>query len=135
MLALLPALAGCSSIPLPAFTSKVSYSDVTGSISRPKAPPLSPDLDAEDWRRAQGALALALDPQGNGAPVAWDNPQTKVEGIFIPAGPAFARDGKVCRAFTAKLGGTHPARELQGDACREKDGEWTLGPVKPVKRG
>ena len=120
--------AGCATaIPLPSFMG--SASDVTGSIS-PGAR-LSPGLDVEDWRRAKGALSLALDPQGNGSPVAWDNPRSGARGSFTPVADAKAVDDKICRAFLAEVGGAAPARSLQGAACRDKAGDWTLGDVKP----
>lgn len=125
-------LAGCATaIPLPSFTN-ISKDDVTGSI-RPQSP-LSPNLDGEDWRRAKGALAVALDPQGNGEPVTWENPATKIRGSFVPVGQAWLKDESVCRTFLAELGGAHPARSLQGNACRDKAGEWSVDKVEPWKK-
>ena len=124
-------LAGCSTaIPLP---SLVSSGDVTGSI-RSAVSPLSNALDSEDWRRAKSALSVALDPQGNGAPVNWDNPQSGVKGSFIPAGDAVPAGEKICRAFSADLGGSMPVEHLQGVGCRDKSGEWKIGAVNPVKK-
>jgi len=128
ILAALP-LAGCATaIPLASFMG--SGSDVTGSIPSPSAK-LSPMLDAEDWRRAKGAMGLALDPQGNGAPVSWDNAKSGARGSFTPVGEARPVDDRICRAFLADVGGSVPARALQGTACRDKSGDWTLGDVKP----
>lgn len=125
-------MAGCSTaIPLPSF-SNISKDDVTGSI-RPQSP-LSSSLDGEDWRRAKGALSVALDPQGNGAPVTWENPQSKIKGSFVPVGQAWVKDDNVCRTFLAELGGSHPAQQLQGNACRDKSGEWSVGKVEPWKK-
>jgi surface antigen len=121
-------LAGCATaIPLTSFMG--SSADVTGSI--PASAKLSPYLDAEDWRRAKGAMALALDPQGNGAPVSWDNAKSGARGSFTPVGEARPVDDRICRAFLADVGGAAPSRALQGTACRDKSGEWTLGDVKP----
>lgn len=80
-------------------------------------------------------MAVALDPQGNGARVAWENPQSGVKGVFTPVGDARPSDDKLCRAFLADIGGAVPAQNLQGVACREKNGEWTVGEVKPWKKG
>jgi surface antigen len=122
------ALSGCAtSLRVPSFSA-----EVTGSIAAP-ASPLSPSLDPEDWRRAKGAMGLALDPQGNGAPVSWDNPQTGARGGFTPAGAAYARDDKICRAFTAELSGAASAAKLQGTACRDSSGDWTIGALHPSK--
>lgn len=125
-------LGGCATaIPLPSFAG-ISKADITGSI-RPVSP-LSDQLDGEDWRRAKGALAVALDPQGNGAPVTWENPQSKAKGSFVPVGQAWAKDDLICRTFLADLGGSHPQRQLQGNACRDKGGEWRIGKVEPWKK-
>jgi surface antigen len=125
-------LAGCATvIPLPSFTG-ISKDDITGSIARTS--PLSDNLNGEDWRRAKGALGVALDPQGNGAPVSWENPQSQARGSFVPVGQAWAKDDEICRTFLADLGGSHPQRQLQGNACRSKDGEWKVGKVEPWKK-
>ena len=123
---------GCAtSIPLPSF-SGISKSDVTGSI--PVTSPLSKKLDNEDWRRAKGALAVALDPQGNGAPVTWENPQSRIKGSFVPVGQAWPKDDSICRTFLADLGGAHPQKQLQGNACRDKSGNWQVGEVEPWRK-
>lgn len=122
-------LGACStSFPLPSF-SKIATNDVTGSIK--PISPLSSKLDGEDWRRAKGALAVALDPQSNGAPVSWDNPESKISGSFVPVGQAWTKDNNICRTFIARLAGSHPKRQLQGNACRDKSGEWAIGEVQP----
>jgi hypothetical protein len=108
--------------------------DATGSIA--KAPPkLSRHLDAEDIRRATAALNTALDPQGSGASVHWDNPQTGAKGAFTPVGQAYPLADKICRAFLADISASDAAEKLQGAACREKTAEWTLMEVKPFKKG
>ncbi len=126
MLAL--ALAGCSSvIPLPSFMG--SRQDVTGSVI--PVNPISASMDVEDWRRAKGALGLALDPQGNGEAVTWDNPKSGAKGAFAPVGLAKPVDDRICRSFLATTGGSLQQRSLQGSACRSKDGEWEIGDVAP----
>lgn len=111
-----------------------SQDDVTGSIDRP-ARSLADTLDPEDWRRAHAALGTALDPQGNGAPVNWDNPRSGAKGTFTPVGGAYPSDEGVCRAFLADIGGKAASRQLQGVGCRDKSGEWKVGDVKPWRRG
>ncbi len=123
---------GCSAaIPLPSFVG--SRDDVTGSIK--PANPISTAMDVEDWRRAKGALGLALDPQGNGEPVNWDNPKSGARGAFTPVGPARAVDDRICRSFITSVGGALPQKSLQGSACRGKDGDWSIGEVAPWAGG
>lgn len=106
---------------------------MTGSVPA-KVAPLSPALDQEDWRRANAALGTALDPQGDGASVNWDNPQTGAKGSFTPVGQAYPTEGKICRAFLAEVGTKDSHEYLQGAACREKTAEWSLTDVKPWKK-
>jgi surface antigen len=108
--------------------------DVTSSIAK-TAPRLSRHLDAEDLRRATAAMGTALDPQGSGASVNWDNPQTGAKGSFTPVGQAYPIDGKICRSFLADLSANDAVEKLQGAACREKSAEWALTEVKPFRKG
>ena len=131
LLGLAVGLGGCAtSIPLPSFIAKEDR-DITGSI---QVSPLSPHLDAEDWRRAKGAMGVALDPQGNGLPVTWDNPKSGAKGVFRPVGEAKPVDDKICRSFIADLAGSIPDQSVQGTACRDRAGDWILGQVTPWKK-
>ncbi len=107
---------------------------VTGAITQAATEPvvLSPDLNEEDWRRAKAALAVALDPQGPGTQVSWDNPATSRKGTFTPLGAPFVKDDQICRSFSAVITGASPPA-LQGTACRPSGGEWVVKDVKPVK--
>lgn len=124
--------AGCSvSLPI---ASLLGYPETTSSIKARPLSPLSPELGAEDWRRARGALAVALDPTGNGAAVAWDNTETGLKGAFAPVGLPFVRNDEVCRAFLANLDVQGNLSQLQGAACRPSGGEWTIKDVQPWKK-
>ena len=104
----------------------------TGAIASKAAVTLSSDLDEEDWRRAKAALAVALDPQGAGTQVSWDNPATSRKGTFTPMGAPFVKNDEICRAFSASLSGPSSA-SLHGTACRPSGGEWAIKDVKPHK--
>ncbi len=79
---------------------------------------------------------MALDPQGNGASVAWDNPQSGAKGSFVALAPPFLENDRICRAFKASVSAA-PAgqRRLGGSACRTDDGDWVLAEVKEHKIG
>jgi surface antigen len=129
-------LGGCS-MALPSISPVLgdSTDDATGSIPDSRRPSqLSRALDQEDWRRASAALGTALDPQGDGSAVNWDNPQTSAKGSFTAVGQAYPTDGKICRAFIAEVGTKDSHENLKGTACREKSAEWSLSEVKPWKR-
>nr|WP_246664746.1 RT0821/Lpp0805 family surface protein [Rhodoblastus acidophilus] len=102
----------------------------TGAIApvaaAPARPALPAGLDEEDRRRAMGALGIALDPQGNGASVAWNNPVSKAHGMVTPVGFAFPENGLICRKFSARFETAAGAEADSGAACRDKDAMWTL---------
>ena len=104
----------------------------TGALAAKAVTPLSADLDQEDWRRAKAALAVALDPQGPGTLVSWDNPATSMKGHFTPTGAPFVKNDEICRTFSAHLSGPSSA-SLNGTACRPSGGEWAIKDVKPIK--
>ena len=104
----------------------------TGAIGPKSDITLSSDLDEEDWRRAKAALAVALDPQGPGTLVSWDNPATTRKGTFTPVGAPFVKNDEICRSFSAHLSGPSTSA-LQGTACRPSGGEWVLKDIKPAK--
>jgi hypothetical protein len=124
-------LAGCGmSFPI---SSLVSDQEPTGSVAKPPSP-LSPELTGEDWRRAKGALAIALDPVGNGSSATWHNPDTGMKGSFIPVGQPFVNSDEVCRAFIAELNGQRLESTLQGTACRPSGRDWAIKDIKPWKK-
>ncbi|WP_248309721.1 RT0821/Lpp0805 family surface protein [Bosea sp. Tri-44] len=137
------AAAGCSiSFPIMGLSSKAEdeVAMTTASVLPARAVEgrsplvnLAPDLGPEDWRRAEGAMALALDPQGNGAPVSWDNAQSGMKGTFTPVGGPFLKSDEICRAFLASMSLQTGPVKLQGTACRPSGGEWAVKDAKPWK--
>jgi surface antigen len=138
---------GACSITMP-FTERSAAlgqdSDITGSIT-PRTPdrpvqapgqisPLSTALDAEDNRRARAAMATALDPQGSGTQVRWENPESGAKGFFGAIGNAFLIKDDICRLFVAGVGVKAPEDWMQGSACRTAPGEWDIKDVKPWKK-
>jgi surface antigen len=130
---------GCS-ITLPIFSAEKSdlhekNSTLTTASLKPAKgiSPLSPELGTEDWRRAAGAMALALDPQGNGAAVSWDNPESGTKGVFSPVSGPVLRSDEICRAFLSTIMLQTGASKMQGTACRPSGGEWSIKEVAPWK--
>lgn len=123
---------GACSLSVGVMGLKEEEPEATGAITPAAAIPLSPHLNEEDWRRAKAALAVALDPQGPGTQVSWDNPDTAMKGAFTPTGAPFVKNDEICRAFSAHLSGP-AAASLQGTACRPSGGEWTIKDIKPAK--
>ncbi len=115
---------GCSlSFPISGLKADAS---ATGTIDHTAAV-LSPALDREDLRRARAAMAIALDPQGNGARVGWQNPQSGAHGSFAASAPPFADHDRVCRGFAGDVSPAESVeRHVSGSACREGDGSWRI---------
>lgn len=140
MLALL--CAGCSvSFPILGLSSKsedevASTSSILPARGGDRSGPLaslSAEIGPEDMRRAEGAMGVALDPQGNGAAVSWDNPQSGIKGAFVPVGGPFLRADEICRAFIASVQTQTKPVKLQGTACRPSGGEWAVTDIGPWK--
>ena len=136
---------GACSVAMPASESwRANSDDITGSIH--KAPPeLARGLEAEDQRRATAALGTALDPQGAGGSVNWDNAQTGAKGSFTPVDWVLllgriidgASGGNIATgmACIADVTTKEALERLQGAACREKSAEWSFTEVKPWRKG
>lgn len=106
---------------------------VTGSIEK-RPVSFGDDLGEEDWRRARSALAVALDPQGNGRPVQWDNPETGLKGSVNPTGLPYVAEDLICRNFLASVIGPRRSRFVRGTGCRLSGGEWTLKRVRGAEK-
>lgn len=126
---------GACSFAIPALTASAPE-DTTGSIvPAAAADRLFPELGPEETRRTRAALAVALDPQGNGQPVKWDNPESGLRGEIAPNGSPFVEADEVCRNFTTTLeGGSGAARTAAGHACRLSGEDWILRTLRPVRR-
>jgi surface antigen len=125
-------LAGCSmSFPISPLMASSSKEEAGGTVTKASIANL---LDPEDWRRAKAALSTALDPQGNGALVGWDNPDSGNKGSFRPVGKAYPLDSGICRVFLAEIDRKGEEQTLQGTACSDKQGQWTIAEAKPWKK-
>ena len=127
-LGLAPALGGCAmSFPMGSMLPE----DVTGSMA---TVPFGALLDEEDRRREKAALATALDPQGDGSTVHWENPTSGRKGALTAVAHAYPQDAKVCRAFLGELRDGTTSRSVQGTACALAAGDWEVRDVKPFKK-
>ena len=132
-LALFQALGGCTLITPMGGADPEPTGSIAAAPTKPRAF-LPATLDEEDRRRALGALAIALDPQGNGAPVRWDNPVSKARGTVTPAGFAYPENDLVCRAFSAQFETSAGAQAQRGAACRDKNAQWIVSDLRPTNR-
>jgi surface antigen len=83
-------------------------------------------LDRSDRVAAVQALELALSELGDGVTLVWQRPERGLVGRIKPVS-AFRDDrGRVCRHVLYSLAlGTY-RRQIEGVACRESDGSWSL---------
>ncbi|MEA1834999.1 RT0821/Lpp0805 family surface protein [Methylobacterium durans] len=107
---------------------------VTGSISKRPAS-FGADLGEEDWRRARAALGVALDPQGNGRPVKWDNPETSLRGSVNPTGLPYVSNDEICRDFLATVITPETSRFVRGTGCKLSGGSWELKRLRTSRAG
>src|SRR5262245_9758345 len=89
-------------------------------------PTLKTMLDGNDRQAAAQALQFAMNELGDGVTLVWRRPEHALEGRVKPVS-AFRDDhGRLCRhlVYSLSLGGY--SREIEGVACRELDGSWSL---------
>ena len=104
--------------------------DITGSSS---PVPFGRLLDEEERRREKAALATALDPQGDGLTVRWENTKTGSIGAITALGRAYPFDGKVCRAFVGDLKRGELHKTMKATACTVAAGDWAVRDVEAPK--
>ncbi len=120
-------LAGCSiSMPLPSLVDD----EPTGSI-KPKVASLASAYDSRDWRIAEPVLAASLRAPGPAEPALWSNAETGHHGAFVTVAGTFAREGRSCRAFVARLVDGKDAKTLQAVGCPIESGEVAVYDVAP----
>jgi surface antigen len=84
-------------------------------------------LDRIDRVAAVQALEFALSELGDGVTLIWQRPERGLVGRIKPVS-AFRDDkGRVCRHVVYSLALGAYQRQIEGVACREPDGTWTLG--------
>ena len=101
---------------------------VTREASEPTAEfaELKSKLDGSDRQAAAQALQLAMNELGDGVTLVWRRPDHALEGRVKPVSAFRDDQGRICRhlVYSLSLGGY--AREIEGVACRELDGSWSL---------
>jgi surface antigen len=83
-------------------------------------------LDRSDRLAALQALELALSELGDGVTLVWQRPERALSGRIRPVS-AFRDDlGRICRHVVYSLALGAFQRQVEGVACRESDGSWSL---------
>jgi surface antigen len=101
---------------------------VTREASKPTAEftELKAKLDGSDRQAAAQALQLAMNELGDGVTLLWRRPEHALEGRVKPVSAFRDDNGRICRHLVYSLSLGAYSREIEGVACRELDGSWSL---------
>jgi surface antigen len=72
------------------------------------------------------ALELALTELGDGTTLVWRRPEHGLVGRVKPVSAFRDTKGRICRTVVYALAFGGYQREIEGVACREQDGSWSL---------
>jgi surface antigen len=107
-------------------------SDRTASITPPpgtkEAARLPPDADLA-YARAAASAVLSRGEKDTSMP--WENPRTGARGTVTPIATAYTMDGRTCRDFLASFVSGNSQSWLQGEACKQQQGDWEVRTFKP----
>jgi surface antigen len=112
-------------------------SERTGTIAAPSSPkeaaqlPLPP---AADLAYARAAVTAVLSRGEKDTSMPWENPTTGARGTVTPLAAAYTQDGQMCRDFLASFVTGSSQAWLQGEACKQQQGDWEVRTLKPWKR-
>ena len=111
----------------PAYTGSVAIDTESAGAKQPAAfAELRAKLDGTDRAVAMNALQVALSELGDGGTLIWKRPSRELTGVIKPVSPFRDDEGRVCRHLTYSLSLGTFVREVEGIACREPSGSWSL---------
>jgi surface antigen len=110
-------------------------SDRTSSVTQPpgtqEVAQLPPDADLA---YARAAVSAVLSRGDKDTSMPWENPSTGARGTVTPIAAAYTLDGQMCRDFLASFVSGNSQAWLQGEACKQQQGDWEVRTLKPWKR-
>jgi surface antigen len=110
-------------------------SDRTASTTPPpgtkETVQLPPDADLV-YARAAASVVLSRGEKDTSMP--WENPSTGARGTVTPIASAYTQDGRTCRDFLASYVSGNSQSWLQGEACKQQQGDWEVRTLKPWTR-
>lgn len=119
--------------PLPLKAEEQGAASVAAAIepsAKGQAPTLTQlraRLDQSDRALAVRALEMALTELSDGATLVWRRPSKSLGGTVKPVA-AFRDDaGRICRHVVYSLTLGAYEKTVEGTACRDADGRWSLG--------
>jgi surface antigen len=130
-------LGGCSlSGQLDSFFPSSDKSELTGtvtpvSVTKEEVQQLPPPADLAYARAAANAVLSRGDKDTS---IPWENPRTGTRGTVTPIASAYTQDGQTCRDFLASFVSGSTQSWVQGEACKQQQGDWQVRSFKPWKR-
>jgi surface antigen len=112
-----------------------SSSERTGTITPPPGTKENAQLPPDtDLAYARAAVSAVLSRGEKDTSMPWENPGTGTRGTVTPVAAAYTMDGQTCRDFLASFVTGSSQAWVQGEACRQQQGEWEVRTFKPWKR-
>jgi hypothetical protein len=110
--------------------------DVTGTTrsARPASAATAGVPAERDLIFARTAIVDVLKRGRNDLSAPWENPSSGARGTVTPVASAYVRDGVTCHDFLASYLRQGAETWLQGEACREQQGQWQVKTLKPWAR-
>jgi len=110
-------------------------SDNTGSVTPPPGTKEAAQLPpAADLAYARAAVSAVLSRGDKDTSMPWENPGTGTRGTVTPIASSYTQDGQTCRDFLASFVSRSSQAWLQGEACKQQQGDWEVRTLKPWKR-
>jgi hypothetical protein len=110
-------------------------SDNTSSVTPPPGTKEADQLPpAADLAYARAAVSAVLGRGGKDTSMPWENPGTGTRGTVTPIASSYTQDGQMCRDFLASFVSRGSQAWLQGEACKQQQGDWEVRTLKPWKR-
>lgn len=72
------------------------------------------------------AIHQALSSVGDGGAYIWRRGNGRLTGLFRPTTSFKSSNGEICRHIIIRLNSKHYTREVEGIACRDESGTWSL---------
>ena len=83
-------------------------------------------LNHSDRRVALQALLMALNELGDGVTLVWRRPASQLSGRVMPVSAFRDSEGRICRQIVYSIAQGGIEKEIEGIACREQDGRWSI---------
>lgn len=72
------------------------------------------------------AIHTALSSVGDGGAYVWQRRNGLLDGLIRPTTSFKSSSGEICRHLIIRLNSKHYSREIEGIACRDMSGVWSL---------